>query len=92
MTQYKKISWQYKKSEFKEEIIKFKIPLEKDILIQSNKVEEMLILKNYSPNTISAYRANLKKYFNYKGDNLEVYSEDNIKKFLIKLTGGSVYI
>ena len=49
------------------------------------KVEEELVLRNYSKKTISAYFSCLKKYFTYKRSSWDSLDISSIRSFLLKL-------
>ena len=49
------------------------------------KTQNELKLRNYSPKTIQTYCINIKKYLDYKKNNLETIDIENIKKYLLLL-------
>ena len=49
-----------------------------------NKIERELKIRKYSSKTIKSYIRNIHKYFEFKKEEIEKYSEDNIKDFLLK--------
>jgi integrase/recombinase XerD len=47
-------------------------------------IREELILRNYSPKTISSYLACITEYFRYKKNGYKHLDRDNIRRFLVK--------
>ncbi len=55
------------------------------IQTELSQAEKELKIRNYSPKTLRSYLHCLKEYLFYKGEDLHVYDEENIKNFLVLL-------